>query len=77
MTFKFRLQRILELREQAEQAKARALVSAQDAAEDARRAHDTLTDLRAVSSGRDFCGAQHRATSGSSAATRTGAAVTR
>ncbi|MCC6241876.1 MAG: flagellar export protein FliJ [Gemmatimonadaceae bacterium] len=49
MSFKFRLQRILELREQAEQAKARALVTAQDAAEQARQVHETLTDLRAVS----------------------------
>lgn len=43
--FKFRLQRILELREQAEQAKARALASAQDAAEAARRERDALADL--------------------------------
>jgi flagellar FliJ protein len=43
--FKFRLQRILELREQAEQAKARALASAQDAAETARRDRDALANL--------------------------------
>lgn len=43
--FKFRLQRILELREQAEQAKARALASAQDAAEAARKERDALADL--------------------------------
>ncbi len=47
--FKFRLQRILELREQAEQAKARALVSAQDAAEQARRERDALAELHATS----------------------------
>ncbi len=42
--FHFRLQRLLELREQAEQAKARALVSAQDVAESARRERDSLAD---------------------------------
>lgn len=43
--FNFRLQRLLELREQAEQAKARALVSAQDAAEVARRERDSLANV--------------------------------
>lgn len=47
--FKFRLQRILELREQAEQAKARELASAQDAADEARRAHDDMMRLHAAS----------------------------
>ncbi len=49
MSFKFRLQRILELREQHEQAKARELASAQDAAEVAAQAQETLTSLRAHS----------------------------
>lgn len=44
--FKFRLQRILELREQHEQAKARALASAQDTAETARGVQDALSALR-------------------------------
>ncbi len=47
--FKFRLQRILELRELAEQAKARTLASAQDAAEVARREHETLAEMHASS----------------------------
>lgn len=47
--FHFRLQRVLELREQHEQAKARALTEAQEAADVARRAHDALTDLHASS----------------------------
>jgi flagellar protein FliJ len=47
--FKFRLQRILELREKAEQAKARELATAQDAAEAARRTHDELSTLHATS----------------------------
>lgn len=45
MTFNFRLQRILELREKAEQAKAQALVTAQDAADAARIKRDTLATL--------------------------------
>lgn len=49
MSFKFRLQRILELREQHEQAKARELASAQDAAEAAARAQESLASLRADS----------------------------
>ncbi len=44
--FTFRLQRILELRAQYEQAKARALASAQDAAETARGTQDALSALR-------------------------------
>lgn len=47
--FRFRLQRILELREKAEQAKARELASAQDAAESARRERDELADRHAAS----------------------------
>jgi len=47
--FKFRLQRILELREQAEQAKARELASAQESAEHARRTRDELAQLHANS----------------------------
>jgi flagellar FliJ protein len=49
MSFRFRLQRVLELREEAEQARARALASAQDAAEAARRAEEALAALRASS----------------------------
>jgi flagellar FliJ protein len=45
MTFSFRLQRILELREKAEQAKAQALVSAQNAADTARSTRDSLATL--------------------------------
>ncbi|MBL0173464.1 MAG: flagellar export protein FliJ [Gemmatimonadaceae bacterium] len=47
--FNFRLQRILELREKAEQAKARELASAQDLAESARRERDALAALHATS----------------------------
>ena len=46
MSFKFRLQRILELREQHEQAKARALASARNLADDAHRAKDEIANLR-------------------------------
>ena len=49
MTFNFRLQRVLELREQHEQAKARELASAQDAAELARQAHELLARTKADS----------------------------
>ncbi|MBL0938523.1 MAG: flagellar export protein FliJ [Gemmatimonadaceae bacterium] len=49
MSFKFRLQRILELREQHEQAKARELAAAQSAAEEAQKAKDALASLRANS----------------------------
>lgn len=47
--FNFRLQRILELREKAEQAKARELATARDAAEVARRERDALANLHASS----------------------------
>jgi flagellar FliJ protein len=43
--FKFRLQRVLELRAEAEQAKARALAEAHTAAESARATLDTLASL--------------------------------
>lgn len=46
MSFKFRLQRILELREQAEQAKARVLAAAQAEADKAQEARDILTAMR-------------------------------
>jgi flagellar FliJ protein len=49
MAFNFRLQRILELREKHEQAKARELAAAHERAEAAARAHDALTALRADS----------------------------
>ena len=49
MSFKFRLQRILELREQHEQAKARELAAAQAAADEAQRAKDAIASLRADS----------------------------
>jgi flagellar FliJ protein len=47
--FKFRLQRILELREQHEQAQARQLASAQEVADHATQAQDALATLRANS----------------------------
>ena len=40
--FKFRLQRVLELRAEAEQAKARVLATAQEAADVARRAQERM-----------------------------------
>jgi flagellar FliJ protein len=46
VSFKFRLQRILELREQHEQAKARQLASAQQTAEVAAQAQESLAALR-------------------------------
>lgn len=49
MSFKFRLQRVLDLREQQEQAKARALASARDVAETAHRAKDEIAQLRDAS----------------------------
>lgn len=49
MSFNFRLQRILELREQHEQAKARELAAAQSVAEEAQKAKDALASLRANS----------------------------
>ena len=47
--FRFRLQRVLELREQREQARARELASAQDAADLARQAQDALAAAHASS----------------------------
>lgn len=44
--FTFRLQRILELREQAEKAKARALAGARDVSDAAHRAKDDIATLR-------------------------------
>ncbi len=49
MMFKFRLQRILELRQQAEQARARELVSARDDADVAREAQKTIEELHTTS----------------------------
>jgi len=46
VSFKFRLQRILELREQHEQAKARALGVARDNADAAHLAKDEIASLR-------------------------------
>ena len=46
MSFTFRLQRILELREEHEKAKARALASARDNADAAHRAKDEIANLR-------------------------------
>ena len=47
--FRFRLQRVLELRELSEQAKARELSSAKDTAEVARLEQESLSNLRANS----------------------------
>ncbi len=44
--FRFRLQRLLELRERHEQAKARDLATAQGIADEAARIHQTLQELR-------------------------------
>ena len=44
--FRFRLQRVLELREEHEQAKARELASAKDAADAARREQEALAAVR-------------------------------
>ena len=49
MAFTFRLQRVLDLREQAEQARARALASVQAAATQARQAQATLEALHQTS----------------------------
>jgi flagellar FliJ protein len=49
VSFKFRLQRILELKEQHEQARARELAAARDVAEQAASAKDALAALRANS----------------------------
>ncbi len=48
MSFKFRLQRVLELREQSEQARARAVRDATDHAEDARRRQEAIASLRTL-----------------------------
>jgi flagellar protein FliJ len=48
MSFRFRLQRVLELREQAEQARARSLAEATDRADDVRRAHEAMQSLRTL-----------------------------
>lgn len=48
MTFRFRLQRVLELREQAEQARARDAAAAHEAADAARREADAIATLRAA-----------------------------
>jgi flagellar FliJ protein len=45
MTFRFRLQRVLELRAEAEQAKARALAEARSVADAARQHHDAIAEL--------------------------------
>jgi flagellar FliJ protein len=47
MTYKFPLQRLLELREQREQAMALELAKARDSADATRRQHDTLEAARA------------------------------
>lgn len=47
--FRFRLQRLLDLRQKAEQAKARELAEAQDAAEQAREQRDALARLEEAS----------------------------
>ena len=47
--FKFRLQRVLELRAEAEQAKARVLATAQEAADVARRAQERMQALHDTS----------------------------
>lgn len=47
--FSFRLQRILELREKAEQARAQELAAAQDSADVARRQRDGLADIQTQS----------------------------
>jgi flagellar protein FliJ len=49
MSFKFRLQRILELREEHEQARARELAAAQNIADEATLAKDALAAIRAHS----------------------------
>lgn len=48
MSFKFRLQRVLELREQSEQARARAVRDATDSADDARRRQEAIASLRTL-----------------------------
>ncbi len=44
--FRFRLQRVLELRQEAEQAKSRSLADARAIAEDATRAREALVDMQ-------------------------------
>jgi flagellar protein FliJ len=46
--FRFRLQRVLQLREDAERARAVALVTAQDQADDARQSRDQIAAIRAA-----------------------------
>jgi flagellar FliJ protein len=48
VSFRFRLQRVLELRQDAEQARARALRDAADSADEARRRQDALSRLRTL-----------------------------
>jgi len=48
MSFKFRLQRVLELREQSEQARARAVREATEGADDARRRQEAIAALRTL-----------------------------
>jgi len=48
MSFRFRLQRVLELREQSEQARARAVRDAADSADDARRREAAIAALRTL-----------------------------
>jgi flagellar FliJ protein len=48
MSFKFRLQRVLELREKSEQARARAVRDATDGADDARRRQAAIAALRTL-----------------------------
>jgi flagellar FliJ protein len=48
MSFKFRLQRVLELREQSEQARARAVRDATEGAEEARRRQEAIASLRTL-----------------------------
>jgi flagellar FliJ protein len=49
VTFRFRMQRVLELREQAEQARAQALARAEQEAEAARQARDAIAALHDAS----------------------------
>lgn len=46
MSFRFRLQRVLELREESEQARARTLAHATDQAEECKRQQDAMHSLR-------------------------------
>jgi flagellar export protein FliJ len=60
VSFRFRLQRVLELREEAEQACAQALADAERRAEAARHARDALTALHA-SAHAELADARHQA----------------